>query len=77
MSTNPAIERLEALKRSLEAARDVKHETPAMLRGEYRAQHEFHLRGLTAGLEIAIGAIDSELRIIGASQRTTASGSAA
>jgi soluble cytochrome b562 len=73
MNLNPAIERLEALKRSLEAARDVKHVTPSTLRGECRIQHEFHLRGLTAGLEIAIGAIDSELRLVRAGQATVAS----
>jgi soluble cytochrome b562 len=60
MSTNPTIDRLEALKRSLEVARDVKHDTPQSIRDVF----ESHVKGLRAGLQIAIDAIDTEVQMI-------------
>ncbi len=60
MSTLTAAGRLEALKRSLEVARDVQHTCPDSV----RALHESHVKGLRAGLQIAISAIEAELRFI-------------
>jgi soluble cytochrome b562 len=57
MNAHPAIDRLEALKRSLQAARDTKHNIPESI----RELHEPHIQGLNAGLQIAINAIDREL----------------
>jgi hypothetical protein len=56
------ITRLEALKQSLTAARDTDHPSRKYLTGTTLEMHEQHLRGLAAGLQIAISAIDREIR---------------
>jgi hypothetical protein len=71
MTTYTATRRLEGLKQSLEAARDVAH-PPTMLTGSHLATYEQHLRGVKAGLQLAIDAIDTEIRMIAAGDAAAA-----
>jgi hypothetical protein len=57
MNMQPTIKRLQGLKQSLEAARDTEHPIKMPL-----------IDAMNSGLQIAIDAIDSELRIIAAGQ---------
>lgn len=57
------IQRLEALKHSLEAARDTKHGALETLTGDCLKQFESHIKGLRAGLQIAINAVDDDIRM--------------
>jgi uncharacterized protein YoaH (UPF0181 family) len=57
--------RLEALKRSLEAAQGAKQSpVPASI----RQQHDLYVQGLSDGVQLAIDAIASELRAIDAGE---------
>jgi len=62
--------RLEALQRSLEAARNTAQvEVPASI----RTQHDLYVQGLNDGVQLAIDAITWELRTIAAGQAAAAS----
>lgn len=63
--------RLEGLKQSLEAARDVKH-SPLGLTGHYLELFEQSSAGRKAGLQLAIDAIEAELRIVAAGDAVAA-----
>lgn len=57
--------RLEALQRSLEAARSTPHsQVPASI----RQQHDLYMQGLNDGVQLAIDAIAHELKTISAGQ---------
>lgn len=72
MSTLTMAGRLQALKRSLEAAQRTEHPTMTSLTGEHRALYDGHVQGLRAGLQVAIGAIESELLMIATGERAAA-----
>lgn len=61
MNMQPTITRLQGLKRSLEAARDCNNHIDMAC-----------IRDMNSGLQIAINAIESELRIIAAGERAAA-----
>jgi hypothetical protein len=63
MSTQTTTGRLEALKRSLEAARDTDQSPiPASI----RQQHDLYMQGLNDGVQLAIDAINYELQTVNA-----------
>jgi hypothetical protein len=72
MSAQATIARFQALQRSLQAAQDAEHPTMTSLTGEHSARYDGHVRGMRAGLQVAIDAITSELAIIAAGQRAAA-----
>lgn len=67
MSAQSTIERLRALQRSLVAAQGA-HHPQTSLTGEFRANYDGHIRGLRAGLQVAIDAIDTEVAVIAAGE---------
>ena len=69
MNTNTQPGRLEALRNSLETARDIEHPGLQSTRPEFREMHAMYLKGLKDGIQVAIDAIDAELRIIAAGQQ--------
>ncbi|MGZ4819361.1 MAG: hypothetical protein ACXVZJ_12085 [Terriglobales bacterium] len=71
MTNYTTTRRLEGLRKSLEAARDVAH-PPTPLTGVHLATYEQHLRGVRAGLQLAIDAIDTEIRVIAAGEAAAA-----
>lgn len=69
MKTDTTTGRLEALRRSLEAARDAGQvEAPACI----KTQHDLYMKGLNDGVQLAIDAITWELRTIAAGQAAAA-----
>lgn len=64
MNTQTVAGRLEALKRSLMVAHAGEHPEPSGLDREHRALYDGHMQGLKAGLQIAINAIEAELRLV-------------
>ncbi|MFS2027676.1 hypothetical protein [Massilia sp. CT11-137] len=67
MNTVTVAGRLEALQRSLEAARSTPHsQVPASI----RQQHDLYMQGLNDGVQLAIDAITWELRTIAAGEAT-------
>lgn len=63
MSTITVAGRLEALKRSLEAAQNAKQLPPP---ASIRQQHDLYMQGLNDGVQLAIDAIAYELNTIDA-----------
>jgi hypothetical protein len=69
VSTVNVTGRLEALQRSLEAARSTPHtRVPASI----RQQHDLYMQGLNDGVQLAIDAIAHELQTISAGQLAVA-----